>query len=54
MMGGSMRMGRDVGIRKGVPEGANGRAAGGMRRHPSQPRHAQRPCGRGAGGWGRR
>ena len=29
-MGGSVRMGRDMGIRKGLPEGANPRAAGEM------------------------
>lgn len=29
-MGGSVRMRRDMGIRKGLPEGANPRAAGKM------------------------
>lgn len=51
-MGGSIRMGRGMGIRKGVPEGLIPEQQERWRRgHSSRPQHARRPWGRDTECW---
>lgn len=53
MMGGSIRMGRDMGIRKGLPEAANPRAAGKMEERAFKSATAcTKVLGQGHGVWG--